>query len=203
MNKKLKTILLIAVFALFIAFAVFAYNLLGQKVTPQNEIDVIQKKGEVTSTQEPQEGEASQVQEEEKTKAPDFTVLNMDGTSVKLSDFIGKPVVLNFWASWCPPCKGEMPEFNEVYLDVGQDVVFMMVDLVDGQRETKEKGAQHVKDQGYSFPVYFDTNQDAANTYGIMSIPTTIFIDKDGYVVTGAQGAIDAETLRKGIDMIK
>lgn len=59
------------------------------------------------------------------------------------------------------------------------------------------------KDQGYAFPVYFDADQDATNTYGIMSIPTTVFIDKDGYIVTGAQGAIEAETLRKGIDMIK
>jgi len=200
MSKKTKTILLFAVFALFILLAVYAYNLLGQKVTPQNQIDVTQEKGEVSPTQD---GDAPEVQEEEKTKAPDFTVLDKDGNSVKLSDFFGKPIVLNFWASWCPPCKAEMPEFNEVYLEVGQDITFMMFDLVDGQRETQEKGAQHVEDQGYSFPVYFDTNQDAASTYGIMSIPTTIFIDKDGYIVTGAQGGIDAETLRKGIGMIK
>jgi thiol-disulfide isomerase/thioredoxin len=122
---------------------------------------------------------------------------------VKLSDFIGKPVVLNFWASWCPPCKGEMPEFDAVYKEVGEDVAFLMVDLVDGQRETKEKGAEYIKEQGFTFPVYFDVNQDAAATYGIMSIPTTIFIHKDGNVITGVQGAIDAETLRKGIELIK
>lgn len=62
---------------------------------------------------------------------------------------------------------------------------------------------QYIKNQGFSFPVYFDTKQDAAYAYGIMSIPTTLFIDKDGYIVTGTQGAIDAKTLKKGIDLIK
>jgi peroxiredoxin len=77
------------------------------------------------------------------------------------------------------------------------------VDLVDGQRETKETGAQYIEEQGFSFPVYFDVEQEAASAYGILSIPTTLFIDKDGYIVTGVQGAIDAKTLRKGIDLIK
>mgnify|MGYP000870013554 CR=1 FL=1 len=197
MNKKAKTILLIGVFALFIGIAVFAYSRLSQRVPPQNNMIV---------TQTQNEGEVSQTgqdAEEEKTKAPDFTVLDADGNSVKLSDLFGKPIVLNFWASWCSPCKGEMPEFNEVYGEVGKDITFMMVNLVDGQRETKETGAQYIEDQDFSFPVYFDTEQDAANAYGIVSIPTTIFIDKDGYIVTGAEGSIDAKTLRQGIDLIK
>ena len=197
MNKKAKTILLIGVFALFIGIAVFAYSRLSQRVPPQNNMIVAQtqNEGEVSQT--------GQDAEEEKTKAPDFTVLDADGNSVKLSDLFGKPIVLNFWASWCSPCKGEMPEFNEVYGEVGKDITFMMVNLVDGQRETKETGAQYIEDQDFSFPVYFDTEQDAANAYGIVSIPTTIFIDKDGYIVTGAEGSIDAKTLRQGIDLIK
>lgn len=195
MNKKTKTIALTAAFALFIVIAVFAYNTLSKKVSPQNNIDATQNKTDVSQT--------TQDEEKEKIKAPDFTVLDADGNAVKLSDLFGKPIVLNFWASWCPPCKSEMPEFNEVYEEVGEDITFMMVDLADGQRETKEKGAQYVKEQGFSFPVYFDTKQDAANKYGIASIPTTIFIDKDGYIVTGAEGAIDAKTLKKGIDLIK
>jgi thiol-disulfide isomerase/thioredoxin len=195
MNNKIKTIALTATFALFIVIAVFAYNTLSKRVSPQNNIDVTQNKAEVS--------QSTQEDGKEKIKATDFTVLNADGNAVKLSDLFGKPIVLNFWASWCPPCKGEMPEFNKVYEEVGEDITFMMVDLADGQRETKEKGAQYVKDQGFSFPVYFDTKRDAADKYGIASIPTTIFIDKNGYIVTGAQGAIDAKTLQKGIDLIK
>ncbi len=195
MNKKTKTIILIAAFALFVVLAACMYNILSQRVSPQNNIDISQKNGQVSQD--------NQKQVTEKMKAPDFTVLDTAGNNVKLSELFGKPIVLNFWASWCPPCKGEMPEFNKVYEEVGQDITFMMVDLVDGQRETQEKGAQYVKDEDFSFPVYFDTKQDAADKYGIASIPTTIFIDKDGYIVTGAQGAIDEKTLQKGIDLIR
>lgn len=195
MNKKMKTILLIGAFAFFIAISVFAYNILSEKVSPEKNIDVTQDEREESSS--------NQEEEKRKTKAPDFTVLDAEGNSVKLSDLFGKPIVLNFWASWCPPCKSEMPAFNQVYEDVGEDIIFMMVDLVDGQRETQETGAQYIEEQGFSFPVYFDTEQKAARAYGIMSIPTTVFIDKDGYIVTGALTALDAETLQKGIDLIK
>ncbi|MDR1538787.1 MAG: TlpA family protein disulfide reductase [Clostridiales bacterium] len=200
MNEKAKAAAFIIGFALLISFAVFAYNYLSRQTAPSIEIaggrDEILQQGQ-ESTDSASDPEA------EKISAPDFTVWDADGNSFKLSDLAGKPVVLNFWASWCPPCKSEMPEFNEVYREIGNDVAFMMVDLVDGQRETKEAGAKHVEDQGFSFPVYYDASQEAAYSYGIASIPTTFFIDKDGYIVTGAQGAISAETLRKGIELIK
>jgi thiol-disulfide isomerase/thioredoxin len=96
-----------------------------------------------------------------------------------------------------------MPEFDKAYKESGGEVLFIMLDLTDGQRETIQKGAQYVKEQGFSFPVYFDTAQEAAYTYGIRAIPTTLFIDKDGYIVTGTQGAINGQTLRRGIGMIR
>lgn len=134
-------------------------------------------------------------------KAPDFLVENAEGETVHLSDLAGKPVVLNFWASWCPPCKSEMPEFDSAYQEMGEEVCFMMVNLTDGDRETRASAMKYVEAQGYVFPVYLDTEQDAVLTYGVTSIPTTYFIDKDGFIAARAVGAIDKETLLEGIRM--
>lgn len=134
--------------------------------------------------------------------APDFTVENKNGESVMLSDFIGRPVVLNLWASWCPPCQSEMPDFEEAYQEYGNDVEFMMVNLTDGSRETVETATEFIKDQGFSFPVYFDTTFDAAIAYQASSIPATYFIDKDGNIIAHAAGALDKANLIKGIEMI-
>ena len=137
----------------------------------------------------------------QRQKAPDFSVADSDGNSVKLSDILknGKPVVLNFWASWCPPCRGEMPEFEQVFKERGSEVQFMMVNLTDGQRETKEIAMQYVSAQGFTFPVYFDLNQEGSAAYISRYIPATYFIDKDGYIVSSREGQIDKAFLLNGI----
>ena len=151
--------------------------------------------------------------------APDFTVYDADGNKVALSDFKGEPVVVNFWASWCPPCKAELPDFEAAYQEVGikeaadaadgtdsdsaEAVRFLMVNLTDGQRETLDTAGKFIADEGYTFPVYFDTDLDAAYTYGINSIPMTLFIDADGNVQDYAIGMIDEQTLRSGIEKIR
>ena len=193
MTQKIKIIIGIAAFTLVIAGAVIAYNMLSKSFAQQqNDISLA-------------EGQEVISNKDENMKAPNFTMTDNDGNEVKLSDIIarGKPVVLNFWASWCPPCKEEMPDFDKVYAELGEEIEFMMVDLTDGQRETVTHGQDYIKEQGFTFPVYFDTLQEGANTYGIRSIPTTLFIDKDGYVVTGMQGAISEKTLRNNIEKIK
>jgi len=154
-------------------------------------------------TSRPSQTPRQQEKESEEKQAPDFTVEDREGNPVKLSDLFGKPIVLNFWASWCPPCKKEMPEFEQAYKQMGEDVTFVMVDLVDGRDETKAKGAQYIEEKGFSFPVYFDMEQEAAYAYGISSIPTTLFIDKDGFIVTGAYGMLDSERLQEGINRIR
>jgi len=187
MNKRIKTILGIFLFAAFLGIAYFAYYSLSDNYKPNNEIQI--------------DDDISD-QEDVITLAPDFTVFDAQGNEVRLSDFFGTPIVLNFWASWCPPCKSEMPHFNELYAEVKDDVVFVMVDVVDGQRETQEKGQKYIEDEGYNLPIYFDNEQQAANIYGITYIPTTILISAEGNIVTIYKGAIDKETLISGIVLI-
>ncbi len=146
-------------------------------------------------------------------EAPDFSVLDSSGESVNLSDFVGKPVVLNFWASWCPPCKNEMPHFNEAFNEYKDDVVFLMVNLTDGSRETKSTAEKYLKSNGYEFTVFFDTEQSAAYAFSVSSIPATYFINREGQVVkfenryglevAGFQGAVDKKSLIDGIGLIK
>ncbi len=134
--------------------------------------------------------------------APDFTVYDAEGNAVKLSDFAGTPVVLNFWASWCPPCKAEMPDFDAAYAEHGEAIAFMMVNMTDGMQETKESAQAHVAAEGYRFPVYFDTDYSAAIAYGASSLPTTFFIKADGTIAAYAVGMLDAASLAQGIGMI-
>ena len=136
-------------------------------------------------------------------QAPDFTVTDQDGNEVKLSDFFGKPIVLNFWASWCGPCQYEMPDFEQAYHQYGEEVQFLMVNLTDGYSETVSSAKKFLADSGYTFPVYFDTLSDAAKTYQIYSIPCTYFLDADGALVTKTVGMISAEGLYQGIELIR
>lgn len=139
---------------------------------------------------------------ETKNLAPNFTVYDLEGKPVNLTDFFGKPIIVNFWASWCGPCKMEMPDFNEAYANYKDEIIFLMVNMTDGSRETVEVASSFIADNGYDFPVYYDTKYNASMTYSVTSLPTTYFINADGEAIAHARGAIDAEILQKGIDMI-
>lgn len=133
--------------------------------------------------------------------APDFTVQDLDGNEVKLSDFKGTPVVINFWATWCYYCKEEMPDFNEAYKN-HPEVKFLMINATDGVQETVETAKAYVEKEGFDFDIFFDTNSDAVKAYNISGFPSTFFIDADGNLTAQRIGMLDAQTLEKGIGMI-
>lgn len=191
MKKKISFVVLILVLAVLIGGASMLYSRLSAGAGTDN-----------LSAQTPQGSASPEATEPPKVEAPDFTVVDADGTEVKLSDHIGKPIVLNFWASWCSPCKSEMPEFNKAWEELEGEVQFLMVNMTDGARETVESAREYVEGEGFSFPVLFDTQSEAAIAYSAYSLPTTYFIDAEGYVVARAVGAIDGDTLQKGLDMI-
>ena len=188
MKNKKTLIILILAFVVLLGGAYILYSQLGQSQS-SDQLSVEQQ-------------ESNETEENQKTLAPDFTVYDAVGNEVKLHDFIGKPIVLNFWASWCGPCQMEMPDFHEKYLELGDSINFLMVNMTTG-RETLESAKKFIAEKEYTFPVFYDTKSDAAVTYGAYSLPTTYFIDAEGYAIAQATGAIDGETLLRGIDMIQ
>ena len=130
----------------------------------------------------------------------DFTIYDGKGNKVHLSDFAGKKIILNFWASWCVPCKKEMPDFNKKYLEYGDEIQFLMIDFAKDDKI--EDAKKYVSDMGFEFPVYFDIDGDAFLTYEVSAFPTTIFIDAKGNVVERYRGTISEETLQSGIDKL-
>ena len=150
----------------------------------------------------PQAAEHTGETEAQPNMAPDFTVYDLEGNAHKLSDFQGKPVLLNFWASWCGPCQMEMPDFEEFYKTYGEQVHFVIVNLTDGRRETVESASAFIAEKGYTFPVYYDTDIDAAMKYGVKTVPVSYLIDAEGRFVGWVQGALSADMLQQGMDKL-
>ena len=193
MNKKTLLITLL-VFVVVLGIAAVLYPKLSAGMLPQELATV----PTTEPTQPPTEATQPEATEREPLAVPDFTVLDWDGNEVNFSDFVGKPIVLNFWAHWCGPCQMEMPEFNAAYERLDGEVTFLMVHEGAAVDDGKEKVTQG----GYTFPVVFDVDSSAGNLYGITAFPTTFFIDKDGYLQAYYMGAMDANLLQQGLDLI-
>lgn len=190
MEKQKKKILLIV--GIVLAVVLFAgvyvlYQKLSSKYQPQG----IGTENNSAKTQQDQDTETDSG---DAYRAPDILVFDENGREVRLSDYVGKPVVLNFWASWCPPCKSEMPHFEEAYKTYPQ-VQFLMVNSTD--TDTMSEAKQLIEENAYTFPVFYDNDGSAARIYRVYSLPQTFFIDSQGNLVTYAMGALGEEDLKK------
>lgn len=184
MTGKKRLLLLTILIAVLLAAAYFLYRSMS---------------AETAETTAPPSASAAAT-ETPRTEAPDFTVYDADGNTVTLSSFEGKPVVVNFWASWCSYCLQEMPDYQDAYTEYGDDVAFVMVDLTAGGSDTREAAQAVLDDNGYTFPVYYDDDASAATVYGIRGIPTSYFVDAEGCIVKGVSGPVSAEVLTDTLD---
>lgn len=193
MQSKRNLVVLIVALVAVIAVAAIAYGALAPTVETQQ---VQSPDGAVS------EGGAEANNEEALTMAPDFAMVTPDGEEVALASLQGKPLVLNFWASTCGPCRSEMPEFQSAFEEHGDQIEFAMVNVPDFNGETREAALQLVEQQGYTFPIYFDETVEGQMQYGVTSIPQTFFITPDGKLAAYASGAIDQATLERGLAML-
>ncbi|MDI9471115.1 MAG: TlpA disulfide reductase family protein [Bacillota bacterium] len=142
-------------------------------------------------------------------QAPDFTLSNNLGETHSLSEFRGRIIVLNFWASWCPPCRAEMPMLDAWYKEIKDrdDIVFIAVDLTDGGRETRDAADRFIAGEGYSFPYYYDERQagtpSAAELYYVQSIPTTWIIAPDFNLFYQHRGILTRDQLDHFLESVK
>ena len=127
----------------------------------------------------------------EGAQAPDFTVEMFDGTKVTLSELKGKVVLVNFWATWCPPCRNELARVEKEIIErfKGQEFVFLPI----SRGESKEKVAEFRNKMGYTFPMGLDTTQAIFKKYATNYIPRNFLVDREGKVVKASVGYDDAE----------
>lgn len=223
MNAKQKWILGAVALVLLLVIAGFGYQELQKEAERQaksqteeqvqteeqtkEQAQTEEQTGTEKLSEETREKETASQEEEkestEYTEAPDFTVWDQDGKQTSLKEILeGKPAVINFWTSKCPPCKEEMPDFEEVYQEMKDQVQFIMVDSVGCMGETEESGRAYVEEQGFTFPVYYDLGMDAVINYGIQVFPTTYILNGEGRLVTGGRGMISKDTLQELLEQV-
>lgn len=182
MKRPNATVIIAVCFAALMVISVMLYSKLMNLYTPEKHLS------------------AATASDDYKVEAPDFSVYDTDGNKVSMSEVCeGKKAVLNFWATWCDYCVQEMPDFDEVYKECGDDVVFMMINLSDGQRETVENAKAFVEKKGFSFPVYFDSDEEVHQWYDVTGLPSTYIINSDGTFYGFTQGRLHGEALKEAI----
>ncbi|NEU31651.1 TlpA family protein disulfide reductase [bacterium LRH843] len=129
-----------------------------------------------------------------KGQAPDFTLLTLQNETVSLSEFKGKPVIINFWATWCPPCRAEMPHMQRLYKE--NDVVILAVNVTSSESHVSDV-ENFVQELGLSFPVLLDEQGEIGALYQVRPLPTSIFVDREGFIHKRHVGPMNVEMMER------
>lgn len=199
MKKQWKWLLSALALVALLVIATVLYRSLSDRFAPGTTVPYSSASGETQTADHPAADEPA---EPSGDLAADFTVLDRSGKQVRLSEQFGKPLVVNFWASWCGPCCYELPAFDTAAAQYADEIGFMMVNLTDGRSETVDSVQAFLEENGYTFPVYFDTTEEAAQTYSVFSIPLTVFIRADGTVMDSHIGAMDETMLQSYLEQL-
>lgn len=133
-------------------------------------------------------------------KAPDFNLKDQYGVVHSLENYKGKVIFLNFWATWCPPCKKEMPDIENIYKEYGENKKDVVILGVNSEKENEVK--KFLKDKGYTFPTVIDENSEVMRKYFIQAFPTSFVIDKEGNVYGYVMGGLTKEQIKQVIEEV-
>lgn len=158
-------------------------------------------------TEEPEVSSVPETPSSTATTSPypdaiDFSFTDGVGKEYRLSAFYGKPTIINFFATWCPPCRSELPFFDAAYQNYGDRINFIVLDLVDSGDETVENGLEFLSSNGYSFPLFFDSDFEGYGAYGTGYVPVTVLISADGGLVDSHTGGLSQSELQEMIDRL-
>lgn len=207
--KKYSFILWIIIFILVIGGGYYVTEKFGGEETLDPIVDVPQDEenegeegileGEENTPSVSEEAPADDAISKLKVKTPftpEFIVVNNEGEEVSISDYKGKKVIINFWASWCPPCIREMPEFQALHDELDpEETVLLAINLTDGQRETKTLANNFLAENNLDMNVLYDTFLSASYEFNVSSIPQTFFLDEEGTVQYSILGMTNKSVL--------
>ena len=176
--------------------------MLSNGIKSKREADWVENQNKVESSQNADTDTDSE--EDKKIEALDFTLYDQYGKEHKLSDYRGKKVFLNFWATWCPPCRAEMPHIEDLYKEYEKNSKDVIILGVASPNVGKEGDQQYIenflKENNYTFPVVFDDGGMLSYQYGFSSLPSTLIIDEDGYITKYIPGAMNKSTMKSLIE---
>lgn len=192
-----------AVLLILMGVMTFFGYISNDDATTNNASSSSQTQSEASETADPQvqteENSTPSETQNEAIAAPDFTLTDQNGVTHTLSDYQGKTIFLNFWATWCPPCKQEMPDIQALYERYGSNEKDLIVLGVAGPNQSQEGSVEHITsfltDNQYSFPVLMDEDGEVFATYEIYSFPTTFMIDQNGDIFGYSSGALSDDMM--------